>query len=276
MNQVNGLSHLGVQSFKAARRVRQVGFLQRDDHACDLASEHLVLSEVHLVEQDLLDEGVDEVASRHPAFLVGVDSCHTCHELRVALLVDHRDVLGDRDLDDRCGLHRLVNSFGGSSSSGHRCCLLLRLALLHLLLGQVGNQLYECQQELALLCLQLMTDVLQLLHGSLVLQILQVTMELQNVHALIKLGDSLLFRLELVDVQLPALEHQTLCVVLGCLGSFQCLEGDKAEANKVFRVFLFLPGHQMQVVDVAELCEVLSQLLLQSFNILADREATEV
>lgn len=59
-----------------------------------------------------------------------------------------------------------------------------------------------------------------------------MAMELKDVNSLVELRHALLFGLKLVDVELATLEHQVLRLVLGRLCSFQCLEGDKAEANQ--------------------------------------------
>jgi len=79
--------------------------------------------------------------------------------------------------------------------------------LFHLLLREVGNQLDECQQELSLLCLQLGADTFQLGHGSLVLKVLEMSVELKDVYPLVELSNSLLLCFKLVDVKLATLEQ---------------------------------------------------------------------
>ena len=76
-----------------------------------------------------------------------------------------------------------------------------------LFLTEVSNQLNQRQQELSLLCLKFLAYALQLLHRTLILQVLQVPVEFQNVDSLIELGHSLLLCLELVDVQFFALKQ---------------------------------------------------------------------
>lgn len=127
-----------------------------------------------------------------------------------------------------------------------------------------------------MLCLQLTTDAFEFLHRSLVLKILQVSLELEDVNSFIERGDALLLGFKLVDVQLATVEQHVLRLVLCSLSAFQRLEGDKSEANEVCGLIVLLPCHQVQVVDLAELPEIFSQLLLQSLHVLADRESSEV
>jgi len=71
-----------------------------------------------------------------------------------------------------------------------------------------------------LLRLQLTGQVLKLLNCSLVLQILQVSTELENVDTFIELGNSLFFGLKLVDVESLVSEEDLLRLVSGGLRSF--------------------------------------------------------
>lgn len=150
----------------------------------------------------------------------------------------------------------------------------MALSLFHLLLCEICDQLNQSQQKLSLLCLQLRTDALKLVHGALILQVFEMSMELQNVYALVELSHPLLLGLKLIDVKLLALKKQVLSLVLGGLCSFQSLEGDETKANQILAGLLL--RYQRQVVHLSKLREVFRKLMLESFDILADFEPTEV
>ena len=77
-------------------------FLERDEHAGDLSSKHLVGFQLELVEQDLVDEWEDEVP-KQVSVRVGAACRKTLEHVLPSLLVEHRDILLHGHLDS---LHR--------------------------------------------------------------------------------------------------------------------------------------------------------------------------
>lgn len=153
--------------------------MELNDHACDLACKRGRLRDVHLVADDVLNEREDEVTNLHAPLLLRCHLAQSTHQLLVAWSVERLDALDNRYRDNG-GCHRPAFKRRPPSSEvvlGWSRCL-LNLSLLHLLFSKVGNQLDQSQQELSLLCLQLLADAFQLLHGALVFKVLEMAMEL--------------------------------------------------------------------------------------------------
>lgn len=242
-------------------------FLQLNDHPCHFHHKlrRLVVRNNFL--QTLLDKREDELANLVSLLKVAhLSHNRVCEQLVNTLHVKHRAVLERRHRNKWSSSWLSVRHRSSSSNivilGAVRCSWSLVLEvgtrlilLLEFLLVQISNQLNEGQQKLSLLCLQFTADILKLLNSTLILQVLQVPVKLQDVQLFIELCYPLILSLELIDVEFVTEERNVLSLVLRSLCTFQCLEGHKSEAKQVLdaNVRIHLALHQVQVVHLSKL-----------------------